>query len=122
MLSKQIQRARRHKRVRAKVKGTNEIPRLCVFRSGKHIYAQLIDDEKGRTIAAVSDRASKAQKTQKQKKGKTKLVSAKDVGSSIARIALEKKISRAVFDRGGYKYHGRVKAVADGAKEGGLKF
>lgn len=106
MLEKQIKRKRRHKRVRAKIKGTAKVPRLCVFRSSKYIYAQIIDDEKGKTLAAVNG----------------KLASATEIGKSIAKKAIEKKINKVVFDRGGYKYHGRVKALADGAREAGLKF
>jgi len=101
-------RARRHKRIRAKILGTAKLPRLCVFRSNQYIYAQLIDDEKNAIIAAV--------------KGKSNIKEAKGVGESIAKKALEKKIDKAVFDRGGYQYHGRVKALAEGAREGGLKF
>lgn len=92
--------------MRAKIKGTADVPRLCVFRSSKYIYAQIIDDEKGKTLVAVSG----------------KLASADKVGKSIAKKTIEKKISKVVFDRGGYKYHGRVKALADGARDAGLKF
>lgn len=113
MLKKQIQRIKRHKRVRAKVSGTSKIPRLCVFRSNQHIYAQLIDDQKGKTVLNASDLEIKA-------KGKAN--KAKEVGKLIAQKAVEKKISKVVFDRGGYQYQGRVKAVAEGAREGGLKF
>ena len=106
MLEKQEKRYRRHKRVRAKVFGTAKVPRLCVFRSLKHIYVQLIDDEKGKTLAAAKGKLSDACK----------------VGKLIGQKALEKKIKKVVFDRGGYKYHGRVKALAEGAREGGLHF
>ena len=106
---------RRQKRVRAKISGTDKKPRLCVFRSNKHIYVQLIDDIKKKTILSASD--------QKLKKGKmTKVDLAKEIGKLIAQKALEKKIEKVIFDRGPYKYHGRVKAVAEGAREGGLKF
>jgi len=115
MLKKQEKRLRRHRRVRAKIQGTSKVPRLCVFRSHQHIYAQLIDDEKGKTIMVVSSREFKKSK-------KTKADKAKEVGKLIAKKALEKKIEKVVFDRGGYKYHGRVKAVAEGTREGGLKF
>ncbi len=115
MLEKQIKRYRRHRRIRAKVKGTEEIPRLCVFRSAKHIYAQLIDDEKGRTLFSASDIELKNKKMSKTEK-------AYQVGKLIAKKSLEKKIEKVVFDRAGYKYHGRVKALAEGAREGGLKF
>ncbi|KKS91237.1 MAG: 50S ribosomal protein L18 [Parcubacteria group bacterium GW2011_GWF2_43_11] len=106
---------RRQKRVRAKISGTDKKPRLCVFRSNKHIYVQLIDDIKKKTILSASD--------QKLKKGKmTKVDLAKEIGKLIAQKASEKKIEKVIFDRGPYKYHGRVKAVAEGAREGGLKF
>lgn len=114
MLKKQEKRIRRHIRVRSKVKGNSKIPRLCVFRSSNHIYAQLIDDEKGKTLMLASDLKTKSKKN--------KVALAAEVGKSIASLALEKKIEKVVFDRGGYKYHGRIKAVADGAREGGLKF
>lgn len=113
MLKKQEQRTRRHKRVRAKVKGTSSVPRLCVFRSNQHIYGQLIDDDKNRVVIEAKDFGLKA-------KGKT--AKAKAVGALIAEKALSKKINKAVFDRGGYKYHGRVKALAEGARGGGLQF
>jgi len=136
--AKKEKRYRRHKRVRAKIKGTSSVPRLCVFRSSKHIYAQLIDDEKGKTILNSSDseikkpknikaksKASPQQKTEK-KDNKEKIRTRKvemafEVGRLIARKAIDKKIEKAVFDRGGYKYHGRVKAVAEGAREEGLR-
>ena len=101
-------RIRRHKRVRAKIFGASKRPRLCVFRSNKYIYAQLINDEKGAIIASA--------------KGGLNIKEAKKVGESIAKKALGNKIDKVVFDRGGYKYHGRVKALADGAREAGLKF
>ncbi len=117
MLLKQQQRYRRHKRVRAKIFGTTKVPRLCVFRSNKHIYCQLIDDEKGKTIFGSSDIEVKRKKT-----SVSKTALAYEVGKLAAKKALNKKIKKVVFDRGGYKYHGRVKAVAEGAREGGLKF
>lgn len=106
MLEKQQKRYRRHRRVRAKIKGTDKVPRLCVFRSTKYIYAQLINDDKSKTLASASG----------------KLREAKKVGKDIAKKAAEKKIKKIVFDRGGYKYHGKVKALAEGARDGGLKF
>ncbi|KPJ54920.1 50S ribosomal protein L18 [Parcubacteria bacterium DG_72] len=106
MLEKQEKRIRRHKKVRAKIKGTNKVPRLCVFRSNKYIYVQLIDDETGKTLASASSELKKADK----------------VGKDIAKKAEELKIKKVVFDRGGYKYHGRIKALADAAREAGLKF
>ncbi len=137
MLEKQKKQYRRHRRVRAKISGTSEVPRLSVFRSNKHIYVQLIDDERGQTFVAASDKEINPKpKTQNSKlKLKTqnlrekkenvrtgKVMVAYEVGKLIAERALEKNIKKVVFDRGGYKYHGRVKAVADGAREGGLEF
>jgi large subunit ribosomal protein L18 len=107
---------RRQTRIRAKVQGTNQRPRLSVFRSNKHIYAQLIDDAKRETLTGASEvelkSADKIKKTDK----------AKELGLLIAKKAAEKKVKTVVFDKGSYKYHGRVKAVAEGAREGGLKF
>jgi len=112
-------RARRHFRVRKKVYGTPERPRLNVFRSDKHIYAQVIDDTEGHTLAAASTVDSElAGKV----KGKTKTEQAKLVGELVARRAQEKGIKAVVFDRGGYKYHGRIQALADAAREAGLEF
>ena len=122
---KQEKRHRRHKRVRAKIFGTSKVPRFCVFRSNKHIYAQLINDEKGRTIMNVSDAQLPKLKEKKEKQKierKAKIARAYEVGKMIAKKALEKKIKKVVFDRGGYKYHGRVKAVAEGARDAGLSF
>lgn len=110
---KTSKRLRIHQKVRAKVSGTEKIPRLSVFRSSRFIYAQLIDDVKCRTIVSSSDMAIK--------KG-NKTEHAKQVGMKLAELAKEKKISKIVFDRGGFSYAGRVKALADGAREGGLKF
>ena len=112
MLTSNIKRQIRHKRVRAKVKGDSSKPRLCVFRSNQHIYAQIIDDASNKTIIAVSGAEMKGKKSD----------IAKNVGLAIAEKAKEKKITEVVFDRAGYQYHGRVKALADGAREGGLKF
>lgn len=110
---KQLKRARRKKRVRAKVFGTAEKPRLTVFRSNRYITAQLIDDQNSKTIAYASSK--------EVKKG-TRSEKAKAVGAMIAEKAKAKKISKAVFDRSGYIYTGLVASVADGAREGGLKF
>lgn len=110
---KKIQRERRKKRIKAKVFGVSKKPRLSVFRSNKYITAQLIDDAKGITLAAA---------TSKNTKGKSVLEKAKAVGNLIAEQAKAKNISAAVFDRSGYLYTGSVAAVADGAREGGLKF
>ena len=133
---KQKNRNRRHKRVRGKISGTSKIPRLCVFRSIKHIYAQLIDDEENKILAVASD--LKIKMKTKKKKTEKKLSSDKtteereelstkralgfEIGKLIAKKAKDLKIEKVVFDRGGYKYHGRVKSLADGARAGGLKF
>jgi large subunit ribosomal protein L18 len=106
---------RRRARIRAKIIGTKAKPRLNVFRSLKHLYAQIIDDLAGKTLVFASDLELK------NKKG-TKLEKAKAVGELIAQKAKEKKIKKVVFDRAGYKYHGRIKAVAEGARAGGLEF
>ncbi len=105
-------RARRHLRVRKKVHGTPERPRLVVFRSLKHMYAQIVDDQAQRTLMTVGDQEMTGSKSEK----------ASAVGKSIAERAKAAGISKVVFDRAGYQYHGRVKAVADGAREGGLEF
>ena len=110
------QRIKRHNRVRGKISGTAERPRLSVFRSENNIYAQLIDDVAGVTLAA----ASTVEKGFDGKGGN--IEAAKKVGAAIAQRALKKGIEDVVFDRGGYIYHGRVKALAEGAREGGLKF
>lgn len=110
-------RYRRHLRVRNKVRGTEERPRLVVFRSSKHIYAQLVDDERGVTLVGASDLAAGIQVDGKGKTGKSFAV-----GQLVAAKAKDRGIARVVFDRGGYQYHGRVKAVADGARKGGLEF
>lgn len=110
------QRLKRHKRVRAHISGTPEKPRLNVFRSSKHIYAQVIDDIKGITIAT----ASSNEKGMDSYGGNCE--AAKKVGEAIAERAKEKGIETVVFDRGGYLFHGRVKALADAARDGGLKF
>jgi len=106
--------ARRHGRVRAKVSGNPESPRLSVFRSNRGMFLQLIDDTEGKTLASASSK--------ELKKTVTKTDAGKELGKLIAEKAKTKKIETVVFDRGAYKYHGRVKAVADGAREGGLKF
>lgn len=108
-------RARRHKRVRKHVNGTAEIPRLAVSKSNKNIYAQLIDDEKQETIAFVST----LQKEVKEKKANK--IAAQEIGTLIAKKAKEKKIEKAVFDRGGYLYHGVVKEIAEAARQAGLE-
>lgn len=112
MANTKNKRQTRHKRIRARISGNSKRPRLCVFRSSSHIYAQIIDDLKSKTLLSLSDKGIKGNKTEKAVK----------VGKEIAKLALEKKIDQVVFDRGGYRYHGRVKALADGARQGGLKF
>jgi large subunit ribosomal protein L18 len=107
---------RRKTRTRAKVKGTTARPRLSIFRSNKHVYAQLIDDVKKQTLTGASETELKlAQNSNKSGR-------AKEIGLLIAKKAATKKVTAVVFDKGAYKYHGRVKAVAEGAREGGLKF
>jgi len=113
-MDKNISRKRRIKRVRTKIGGTKNRPRLCVFRSLKYIYAQIIDDENDRVLVSVDSR--------KIKKAKNNVETAGKLGEEIAKIAMEKKIKEVVFDKHGYKYHGKVKAVADGARKEGLKF
>jgi large subunit ribosomal protein L18 len=113
-------RARRHLRIRRKVSGTAERPRLSVFRSLNQIYCQLVDDLAGRTLLAVSSRDKDLAEALKAAKGK--VAKSKLVGKHLAERAKEKGIARVCFDRSGYLYHGRVKAVADGAREGGLNF
>lgn len=109
-------RSRIHKRIRSRVAGTQERPRLAVFRSLNHIYAQVIDDQQGHTLVAAAS-------TEKDLKGKGGNVEgAKAIGKAVAERAKEKGIKRVVFDRGGYQYHGRVKALADAAREAGLEF
>ena len=113
---KNVARLRRHRRVRGKISGTAARPRLDVFRSAKHIYAQVIDDEQGVTLAS----ASSMDKDFNAYGGN--IEAAKAVGAALAKRALEKGITEVVFDRGGYVYHGRVAALADAAREAGLKF
>lgn len=111
---KNEQRIRRQRRIRVKIRGTAERPRLSVFRSLKHLYVQLIDDETGKTLVSAKDDEIKG--------GLKKSEIALAVGKLLAQKAQAKNIKTVVFDCGGYKYHGRIKAVADGAREGGLKF
>jgi large subunit ribosomal protein L18 len=114
-MSRNDLRQRRHKRVRNKVNGTPECPRLNVFRSSSHIYAQVIDDTNGVTLVSASSIDMKLENG-------GNVEAAKKVGAEIGKRAIEKKIENVVFDRGGYIYHGRVKALADAAREAGLKF
>lgn len=127
MLEKQKRRQRRHKHIRRKMSGTCEIPRLCIFRSNKHIYAQLIDDEKGKILVAANDKDLKKGTMNKKSKDENlikqnKVCLAYRVGDLLAQKALEKKITKIVFDRGGYSYQGRVESLANAAREGKLKF
>ena len=112
-------RTRRQERVRKNVLGTDIRPRVCVYRSNKHIYAQVISDDKGMTLAAVSTLSPDLADAVKQSKG---VEVAKQVGRALAKVCKEKNITRVVFDRNGFLFHGRIKAVAEGAREGGLEF
>jgi large subunit ribosomal protein L18 len=113
--SKNVIRLRVHKRIRSRVSGTGERPRLAVFRSVKHIYAQVIDDTKGHTVVAAGS-------TEKDSKNGGNVAGAKEIGKLVAERAKDKGIKAVVFDRGGYQYHGRVKALAEAAREAGLEF
>ena len=118
---KRTKRQRRHKRVRSRIQGTSTRPRLSVFRSNRHIVVQLIDDDAGRTLAFVTDTDIEGGK-KKTVKGNSLSIRAGKAGALIAEKAKKLSISLAVFDRGGYAYHGAVKAAAEGARKGGLKF
>lgn len=118
-VSRTVHRQRIHRRVRRTLEGTPERPRLCVFRSLNHIYAQVINDREGRTLVQAS---SRDKETSKQIKGGGNVAAAKVVGKIVAQRAIAAGISQVVFDRGGYKYHGRVQALAGAAREAGLKF
>ncbi|HAR43851.1 MAG TPA: 50S ribosomal protein L18 [Bdellovibrionales bacterium] len=115
--NKQVVRFKRKLRIRSRVEGNSERPRLSVFRSNQNIYVQLVDDAKGHTLVAAST-------LEEELKGKvaSSIAGAKQLGNLIAKRALAKNISQIVFDRSGYLYHGRIKALADAAREGGLKF
>ena len=114
--NRKLERERRHKRVRRKISGTSECPRLCVYRSNSNIYAQVIDDTKGITLVQAStlDKEVKTKKSNKE--------AAKEVGTLIAKRAIDKNIKSVVFDRGGYIYHGVIKELAEAAREAGLEF
>lgn len=116
-VTKSSAREYRQDRIRKKIRGTSERPRLSVFRSLRHFYAQIVDDLAGKTLLGVSTRSKEW-----DAKGAGNVEGAKAFGQVVAKKALEKKITQVVFDRSGYIYHGRVKAFADGAREGGLKF
>ncbi|MBQ6992373.1 MAG: 50S ribosomal protein L18 [Clostridia bacterium] len=114
--NRDLERTRRHKRVRTKISGTAECPRLCVYRSNTNLYAQIIDDTEGKTLVSAStlDKEVKTKKSNKE--------AAKEVGALVAKRAIEKNIKTVVYDRGGYVYHGIVKELADAAREAGLVF
>jgi large subunit ribosomal protein L18 len=113
-----VARTRRQARVRKKVRGTDARPRVCVFRSHKHIYAQVISDDRGMVLAAVSTLSGALVEIANKSNGTE---AAKQVGLALAKICKEKSIDRVVFDRNGFLFHGRVKAVADGVREGGIQ-
>ena len=114
--NRKLERERRHKRVRTKISGTSECPRLCVFRSNTNVYAQIIDDTKGVTLVQAStlDKEVKTKHSNKE--------AAKEVGTLVAKRAIEKNIKTVVYDRGGYVYHGVIKELAEAAREAGLEF
>ena len=112
---KQLRRSRRAIRIRKKIEANETAPRLTVFRSNKHIYAQVIDDKSGKTLVSVSEKELISDKV-------SRVETAKLVGQKLAEKAIKQKVTKVIFDKGGYKYHGRVKALADGAREGGLEF
>ncbi len=114
-VTREQKRLKRRRRVRAKVRGTGERPRVSVFRSNRGVFAQLIDDDAGRTVAAVSW-------TEPELRSLAPLEQARRAGTTLAERAKQAQVQRAVFDRGGYRFHGRVKALAEGAREGGLDF
>jgi large subunit ribosomal protein L18 len=116
MSIKNDKRIRRHKKIRMRIQGTKDRPRLFVFRSNQHIYAQLVDDDSAKVLIHASDKDIKI------KKGGKKVDIAKEVGKAIAKKAMENKIEKVVFDSGGIIFHGRIKALADGAREEGLLF
>ncbi len=114
-MNNDIQKQKRQRRVRSKIIGTKDMPRLSVFRSNAFVYAQMIDDENGKTLFGVAENKVENIKGNKSEK-------AKQLGMQLAKLAHEKKIKKTVFDRGRYRYHGRVKALAEGARAGGLEF
>jgi large subunit ribosomal protein L18 len=116
MILKDKRYQKRKARVRAKISGTADCPRLTVFKSNLHIYGQLVDDEKGKTLVSVSDL------NLKQTAKENKVAVSQKVGEELAKKAITKKIKKVVFDRNGFKFHGRVKALAEGARKGGLEF
>jgi large subunit ribosomal protein L18 len=120
---RRLSREKRHGRIRKKMSGTTECPRLCVFRSHKHIYGQVVDDSCGRTLLTVGSLSTDVTtRLAAMENAKGKVAKARAVGLVLAEKAKEKGLTRIRFDRGGYIYHGRVKALAEGAREGGLEF
>lgn len=117
MIVRKMKRVIRHKRIRKRVWGASNAPRLAVFRSNKHVYAQIVDDSAHKTIVSASDVQEK-----KSNEKMNRVEKAFEIGLKIAEAASGKKIKKVVFDRGGYKYHGRIKALAEGARKGGLSF
>jgi large subunit ribosomal protein L18 len=113
-MNKNISRKKRIRRTRAKIQGAKDMPRLCVFKSLRYIYAQIVDDENGKILVSVDSRTLKNAKNTIETAGK--------IGEEIAKLAIAKKISKVVFDKRSYKYHGKVKSLAQGARKGGLKF
>ena len=118
--SRRVRRDFRHARIRNRVTGTSDRPRLCVFRSNRHMTASLIDDESGRSIASLTTCSAAFRSAEEKRETKTQM--AARLGKMMGELAVEKGILRVVFDRGGYRYHGRVKALADSAREAGLRF
>ncbi|MBI4080193.1 MAG: 50S ribosomal protein L18 [Candidatus Levybacteria bacterium] len=116
-MSKKQKQVQRQHRVRVRIKAVGNNPRLSVFRSNKYVYAQIIDDKTGKTIVAVTQK-----NVEKAGEKITNIEQAKRVGQEIAKVALQKKIKEVIFDKGSYAYHGRIKALAEGAREGGLVF
>jgi len=123
MSIRKIKRKIRHLRLRKKIKGTAERPRLVVFKSNRHIYAQIVDDEKNKVLVAAHSLKMKPRKSSDSSNKKNKkILIAFEVGKALAELAAAKGIKKVVFDRGGWPYHGRIKALAEGAREGGLIF
>jgi large subunit ribosomal protein L18 len=122
LISKDEVRRRVHSRIRKRMQGDDERPRLNVYRSLNHIYAQIIDDSHGKTIVSASTKRGKEAKSPKSKRTGGNVAAAKEVGKLIAQRAQEKGVKKVVFDRGGYIYHGRIKALAEAAREAGLEF
>jgi len=120
LIDRNSERRRIHKRIRTKISGSSERPRLCVYRSSRYMYAQIVDDSRGKTLAAAS--TIEKDLRGECKKGTGNIEASKLVGKAIAERAKSKGIEAVVFDRGGYLYHGRIKAVAEAARESGLKF